>query len=116
MQSNRDDVFITPENLPLGGLAARVVCPTAGAIATFIGTTRDNFEGKTVVKLEYEAYEPMAAKEIQKICEAVRLQWPGVHKISIHHRLGVVKVKEASVVIAVSSPHRKESLEVRSDF
>ena len=49
---NRDEVTITAEELPLGCLASRVVCPTAGAIATFIGTTRDNFDGKTVVRLE----------------------------------------------------------------
>ena len=49
---DRDEVFITAELLPLGHLAARVVCPTAGAIATFIGTTRDHFEGKRVLRLE----------------------------------------------------------------
>jgi hypothetical protein len=52
---NRDEVLITADPLPLGGLAPRVVCPTAGAIATFIGTTRDNFEGKQVVRLEVSA-------------------------------------------------------------
>ena len=112
----KDDIVITHSPLDVGAISASVTDANTGATSLFVGTTRDNFEGKTVVKLEYEAYEPMAAKEIQKICEAVRLQWPSVHKISIHHRLGVVKVKEASVVIAVSSPHRKESLEVRSDF
>ena len=50
--SDRNVVFITPDSLPLGALAAQVVCPTAGAIATFIGTTRDNFEGKRVLRLE----------------------------------------------------------------
>mmetsp|Transcript_15815 Transcript_15815/g.34351 ORF Transcript_15815/g.34351 Transcript_15815/m.34351 type:complete len:152 (-) Transcript_15815:461-916(-) len=49
---DRDEVTITADELPLGCLASRVVCPTAGAIATFIGTTRDNFDGKTVVRLE----------------------------------------------------------------
>ena len=49
---DRDEVYITAEPLPLGHLAARVVCPTAGAIATFIGTTRDSFEGKRVLRLE----------------------------------------------------------------
>ena len=108
----KDDIVITHSPLDVGAISTSVTDANTGATSLFVGTTRDNFEGKTVLKLEYEAYEPMAVKEIQKICEAVRLQWPGVHKISIHHRLGVVEVKEASVVIAVSSPHRKESLEV----
>jgi hypothetical protein len=50
--ANRDEVVITAEPLPIGSLAPRVVCPTAGAIATFVGTTRDHFEGKRVVRLE----------------------------------------------------------------
>ena len=54
---NIDEVVITAEELPLGCLASRVVCPTAGAIATFIGTTRDNFEGKQVVRLEVRKHE-----------------------------------------------------------
>lgn len=49
---DRDEVLITADELPLGSLATRVVCPTAGAIATFIGTTRDHFEGKHVLRLE----------------------------------------------------------------
>ena len=52
---DRDEVILTAEPLPLGYLAPRVVCPTAGAIATFIGTTRDHFEGMRVIKLEVRA-------------------------------------------------------------
>ena len=52
MEPSRNEVVITAEDLPLGTLAAHVVCPTAGAIATFIGTTRDHFEGKKVLRLE----------------------------------------------------------------
>ena len=85
-----------------------------GATSIFVGTTRDNFAGKVVVRLEYEAYEQMAAKEMAKLCSELRQRWPSIHRIAVHHRLGVVDVTEASVVIAVSSPHRKESLEVIS--
>ncbi|KAF0687081.1 Aste57867_21162 [Aphanomyces stellatus] len=67
--------------------------------------------GKKVVHLEYEGYIPMADKELKSICDAIRRQWPGVVGIAMLHRLGVVAVKEASVIIAVSSPHRRESLE-----
>lgn len=62
------------------------------------------------MKLEYEAYEPMAVKEMQAVCNEVRKQW-NVEKIAIYHRLGEVPVTEASIVIAISSPHRQESLQ-----
>lgn len=64
-----------------------------------------------VVSLEYEAYDEMAKKEMARICYEIRQRWPDVKHIAMYHRLGFVPVKEASVVIAISSPHRKESLE-----
>jgi molybdopterin synthase catalytic subunit len=64
-----------------------------------------------VVTLEYEAYDEMAKKEMANICFEIRQRWPDVKHIAMHHRLGLVPVKEASVVIAISSPHRKSSLE-----
>ena len=105
-----DLVEITPNALQIGALAARVVCPTAGGIATFTGTTRDHFEGKQVVRLEYEAYGAMAEKEIRAICGRMRARWALRH-IAFAHRTGVVPTCEASVEIAVSSTHRKEALE-----
>ncbi|XP_015439669.1 PREDICTED: molybdopterin synthase catalytic subunit [Dufourea novaeangliae] len=85
------------------------IAPNCGAISNFIGITRDNFDNKKVLKLEYEAYEPMALKEMNNICAKIRSQW-NVHHIVIYHRLGEVPVSKASVIIAVSSPHREESL------
>lgn len=98
---------------PLDGQRAvdLVTHASAGAISTFIGTTRDNFQGKKVVRLEYEGYIPMAKSELLKICAQIRGQWPSVVGIAMFHRLGVVEVREASVVIAISSPHRAEALE-----
>ena len=104
-----NEVIVTAESLPLGALAARVVCPTAGAIATFIGTTRDNFEGKAVLRLEYEAYQPMAERQMLAIIQRARAQWELRH-VAISHRVGVVPTTESSVEIAVSSAHRKEAL------
>ncbi|XP_043495730.1 molybdopterin synthase catalytic subunit [Polistes fuscatus] len=83
--------------------------PKCGAISSFVGTTRDNFENKKVIKLEYEAYEPMALKEMNNICDKIRLQW-NIENIAIYHRLGEVPVTEASVIIIVSSPHRQDCL------
>lgn len=64
-----------------------------------------------VVSLEYEAYDEMAKKEMANICFELRQRWPDVRNIAMYHRLGFVPVKEASVVIAISSPHRASSLQ-----
>ncbi|XP_077989221.1 molybdopterin synthase catalytic subunit-like [Glandiceps talaboti] len=106
----QDFVEITPENLSVEDITKKVTSPTAGAISVFIGTTRDNCDGKKVTKLEYEAYKPMAEKEILKICQQIRVKWD-VENIAVVHRIGVVPVTEASVIIAISSAHRKEALE-----
>ncbi|XP_021906646.1 molybdopterin synthase catalytic subunit [Carica papaya] len=87
-----------------------VSAPQAGAIATFSGTTRDTFEGKTVLELRYEAYVPMATRCIKSICSAARLSWK-LHSIAVAHRLGPVPVGETSVFIAVSSVHRADALD-----
>lgn len=63
-----------------------------------------------MIKLEYEAYEPMALKELNKICAKIRESWK-VGNVAIFHRLGEVPVKEASVIIAIASAHRQESLD-----
>lgn len=106
----KDLVKITSAGLNAGEILAKVASNAAGANSAFVGTTRDTFEGKKVARLEYEAYVPMAEKELQKLCERVRERWD-VEKIAIFHRTGVVPLGEASVVIAISSAHRKESLE-----
>ncbi|CAM9131581.1 unnamed protein product [Ectocarpus fasciculatus] len=84
--------------------------PTAGAVSTFIGTTRDTFEDKRVVSLEYEAYTDMALVEMKQLCAKIREQWD-VKKIAIAHKIGSCPIGEASVVIAVSSAHRREAVE-----
>ncbi|KAJ0013362.1 hypothetical protein Pint_21304 [Pistacia integerrima] len=87
-----------------------VSAPQAGAIATFAGTTRDTFEGKTVVELRYEAYVPMAIRCIKSICSSARSAW-NLHSIAVVHRLGTVPVGETSVFIAVSAVHRADALD-----
>ncbi|XP_063279966.1 molybdopterin synthase catalytic subunit isoform X1 [Prinia subflava] len=107
----KDFVKLKCEKLSVDEVSELVVSPYCGAVSLFIGTTRNNFEGKKVIHLEYEAYTSMAETEIKKICRNVRQKWPSVKHIAVHHRLGVVPITEASVIIAVSSPHRAESLE-----
>lgn len=87
-----------------------VSAPQAGAIATFSGTTRDTFDGKTVVELIYEAYTPMAIRCIKSVCSSARESW-NLHSIAVAHRLGTVPVGGTSVFIAVSSVHRADALE-----
>ena len=82
----------------------------AGGIDLFIGTTRDNSREKKVLRLEYSAYEPMALKKMEEIETDVRSKW-NILKIAMVHRIGRVEIGEASVVIAVSSAHRKEAFE-----
>lgn len=110
-QARLDVVEISHEPLDVQRIVDAVAHASAGAISSFVGTTRDNFQGKRVVRLEYEGYEPMAASELRKICAQARATWPGVVRVALVHRLGVVPVKEASVVVAVSSPHRRDAIE-----
>ena len=105
-----DHIELTFGEISIDSAYKKVLSNSAGAVSVFVGTTRDHFEGKKVAKLEYEAYEPMAIKELRQICKDVRKKLE-VTKICIVHRLGVVPVGESSVMIAVSSVHRKESLE-----
>ncbi|CAB3981281.1 molybdopterin synthase catalytic subunit-like [Paramuricea clavata] len=105
-----DFIKITENAISIEETSSLVGSPSAGATSIFVGTTRDSFKGKRVIKLEYEAYVPMAEKELAKICRDIRKKW-NVVKIAIIHRIGLVPISEASVVIAISSVHRKDSLE-----
>ncbi|KAK4275709.1 hypothetical protein QN277_018747 [Acacia crassicarpa] len=87
-----------------------VSAPQAGAITTFSGTTRDTFEGKTVLELRYEAYVPMAIRCLKSLCSSARASW-NLHSIAVAHRLGTVPVGEISVFVAVSAVHRADALE-----
>lgn len=84
-----------------------------GAIATFIGTVREFTNGKKTVRLEYIAYESMAEKMLKRIGAEINERWPGTH-VAIVHRLGVLDISEAAVVIAVSSPHRQAAYEANA--
>jgi molybdopterin synthase catalytic subunit len=80
----------------------------AGAVLSFVGDTRDNFDGRRVVRLEYEAYDEMVLPEMARIQRDLIARWPAV-RLAMVHRTGVVPVGQASVVIAVSAPHRDEA-------
>jgi molybdopterin synthase catalytic subunit len=82
----------------------------AGALNVFIGTVRSKTSGKQVVRLEYEAYEPMAKKEIEKIIDMATTKW-SIKSSAVSHRVGTLAIGEVAVVVALSTAHRKESFE-----
>jgi molybdopterin synthase catalytic subunit len=96
---------VTNQPIELDKLVRFVTDPEAGAVATFIGTTRNNNEGRKVIALDYEGYAEMAEKELRRIGEDAKTKWP-IFRMAITHRLGPVQIGEASVIIAVSSAHR----------
>ena len=104
-------VEITPDALNPTDDMEWVSEPCCGAICSFVGITRDTFEGRKVVTLEYEAYKDMAEHTLRALCQTGKQRWE-IEKMSVRHRIGRVDVGEASVVIVVSSKHRKEGLEV----
>jgi molybdopterin synthase catalytic subunit len=99
------DTPIDPETL-----RAAIADPRSGAVATFVGVTRNSFAGKEVLHLEYEAYAPMAELQMREIGTEIARRWPAVTGVAIAHRVGRVEVGEASVALAVSAPHRGEAL------
>jgi molybdopterin synthase catalytic subunit len=94
--------------IDVGALSAEVLTDYDGALCVFQGVARRYSRNREVVHLEYEAYPAMAERKLAEIGDEVRVQL-GVERIAIHHRVGVLGIGEASVVVAVASPHRKEA-------
>jgi len=78
-----------------------------GALVSFIGTVRDNAEGKRVLYLEYEAYLDMAIKKLEEICREIQQRWHG--DVDIVHRIGRIEVGDTAVIIVVGAAHREEA-------
>ena len=108
------DFRLSEEPLSLDSVVAEVAWEEAGAIATFVGTTRVQSRNRTVKHLEYEAYPGMAEKVMAEIADELRARYE-LCDIAIHHRTGRVEIREASVVIAVSAPHRQDALAACKD-
>jgi molybdopterin synthase catalytic subunit len=101
---------ITGNTLNVSAAVNWVMVPEAGGINVFIGAVRNETKGRRVIRLEFEAYEKMALKEMQKIADVMIKRWP-LHKVLIHHRTGILQVGEVPVVIAVSAAHRDAAFE-----
>jgi molybdopterin synthase catalytic subunit/molybdopterin converting factor small subunit len=105
---------LSAEPLSLDAVVDEVRSDAAGAIATFTGTTRVQSRGRSVIHLDYEAYEEMAEQVIAQIAVELKGRYD-LCEIAIHHRTGRVDIGEASVVIAVSAPHRQDALAACKD-
>ena len=101
---------ISDEPLSLDEVVRAVATPAHGGIATFTGVVRDHSRGKTIVRLEYEAYRPMAERKLAEIGAQLATEMPGT-RLAIVHRVGKLAVGEAAVVIAASAPHRAAAFE-----
>jgi molybdopterin synthase catalytic subunit len=99
---------VGPEQLILQAVIDAVAGPGLGGIVTFTGTVRDHSRGKQVLRLEYEAYGPMALAKLEEIAAEIDQRWPGA-RVAIHHRVGTLEVGEAAVVIAAAAAHRQEA-------
>lgn len=89
---------------------AAVRRPDCGAVCVFLGTVRNHHDGKKVVDIRYSAFKEMAEKELGKIADEAKQKW-SLGEIAVVHRTGKLQIGDVSVLIAVSSHHRKESFE-----
>lgn len=101
---------ITTEPLDVGKIARRVVPANCGATVTLDGYVRQITKGRETLYLEYEGYEPMALKEMEKLIAQAHEQFE-IENVGIVHRLGKLEIGETSVVIAVAAPHRRAAFE-----
>ena len=101
-------IEITNRPLDPEKVTSQVRRDTNGGVVTFLGATRDNFQGKRVLTLEYEAFEEMALKKMEEIRGEIQTEFQ-IEDIAISHRIGTVPIGQVSLVVAVASPHRKEA-------
>ena len=103
-------VAITSAPLDLDGLIREVAGSGSGdgAVTTFLGLVRDENLGRRVSHLEYEAYEPLAVRALQRILDEAREHWPAT-RLGVHHRTGRLELGEASIIIVAASPHRADA-------
>src|SRR5699024_726680 len=102
--------WITDEPIVIGDVIEKVVRPEAGAVNTFTGTVREFTNDKQTLFLEYQAYQSMAEKKLMAITEEIEKRWENT-VTAIAHRVGRLEISDVAVVIAVSTPHRKDAFE-----
>lgn len=104
-----DSFAITFAPLSLEEIYAKAEDPANGAVVLMSGMVRNQTDGKPVVALEYQAYEPMALQIFYQIAAQIRDRWSDVKRVVIYHRIGRLQIGEISVLVAVGCPHRREA-------
>jgi molybdopterin synthase catalytic subunit len=105
-------VALTTVELSLEKAANWVTRPDCGAVVVFAGTVRDHAEGRPgVSELEYEAYASQVEPRLEAVATEARLRWPGVGRLVLWHRTGVLAVTECSVIVAASATHRDDAFD-----
>ena len=103
-------VAVTADPLDLQALTTEIAGSGTGdgAVATFVGLVRDRNQGREVSFLDYEAYEPLAVRALNRILDEARESWPST-RVGVHHRIGRLELGEASIVIVAASAHRGDA-------
>jgi molybdopterin synthase catalytic subunit len=103
-------VAVTAAALDVAALTEAVAGRTTadGAVASFVGLVRRQNQGRDVAYLEYEAYEPLAVRTLERIVAEARANWPDA-RLGVHHRIGRIELGDASVVIVAAAPHRAQA-------
>lgn len=108
----RDRVELSDVALNVGGMYEWVLDDGCGAVVVFSGTVRDHADGRAgVVSLEYEAYREVALRRMNEVVAEARRRHPSLGRVAVAHRVGELGLKESSVVVAVSAPHRPEAFD-----
>jgi molybdopterin synthase catalytic subunit len=102
-------VTLSDETIDVAAVSRRVEDAGCGAVVTFAGNIRDNARGQGVLYLEYEAYAPLAHKQLLALGDEAETRW-GV-RCAVQHRLGRLEIGECSVVVAIAAPHRAEAFD-----
>lgn len=103
-----NEKWITKKPIDLAKFLTERPSYSCGAMASFVGVVRNHHQGKSVSKIYYDCYRPMANRQIQEIIDSAKKE-SGVEEIQVLHRIGWLEVGEAAVAIAVSAPHREEA-------
>lgn len=104
----KSSYHVIDQRIDTSALVEGVGDPAAGGTTLFVGTTRNENEGRVVERLEYEAYEAMALEEMRRIGDEIARRWQVV-AVAMVHRVGIVPIGQASVAVAVSAVHREEA-------
>jgi molybdopterin synthase catalytic subunit len=104
-----DSFGITLAPLSVEEIYSQVDNPAHGAVVIMSGMVRNQTDGKSVVALEYQAYEPMALQVFYQIADHIRHQWSDIGRVAIYHRIGRLSIGEISVLVAIGCPHRGQA-------